>query len=46
MCIRDSYCLVDSCYCTTEQLGTYPFTTSTMAEPLLKAGFELSLIHI
>ena len=34
------YCLVDSGYCTTEQLGTYPFTTSTMAEPLLKAGFE------
>lgn len=34
------YCLVDSGYCTTEQLGTHPFTTSTMAEPLLKAGFE------
>lgn len=34
------YCLVDSGYCTTEQLGTYPFSTSTMAEPLLKAGFE------
>ena len=34
------YCLIDSGYCTTEQLGTYPFTTSTMAEPLLKAGFE------
>lgn len=34
------YCLVDSGYCTADQLGTSPFSTSTMAEPLLKAGFE------
>lgn len=34
------YCLVDSGYCTTDQLGSSPFSTTTMADPLLKAGFE------